>query len=101
MNSQEFYFTASAEATFREHLSRIQQVSLIAAERMRNKIFHKLHLIHHHPLQGSRKVELTGVEGHFRVATVLNYKIYYKVEDKRVIVVDMLLDKDTKVDHGQ
>jgi plasmid stabilization system protein ParE len=100
MNSQEFYFTASAENTFREHLARIQQVSLIAAEQMRNKIFHKLHLIHHHPLQGSRKADIPGLEGHFRVATVLNYKIYYKVEDKRVIVVDMLLDKDSQVDRG-
>ena len=65
---------------------------------MRNKIFHKLHLIHHHPLQGSKKVELANVEGHIRLATVLNFKIYYKVEDKRIIVLDLLLDKEAVVE---
>lgn len=94
MNTHEFYFTESAKTAFRSLIEQIQQVSLIAAERMRNKIFHKLHLIHHHPLQGSKKVELALVPGHIRLATVLNYKIYYKVEDKRIIVLDILLDKD-------
>jgi hypothetical protein len=70
-------------------------VSLIAAERMRNKIFHKLDLIHHHPLHGSKKVEVANTPGHYRLATVLTYKIYYKVEDKRIIVMDILLDKES------
>jgi plasmid stabilization system protein ParE len=98
MNTHEFYFTESAKNAFRGIIEQVQQVSLIAAERMRNKIFHKLHLIHHHPLQGSKKVELANVAGHIRLATVLNFKIYYKVEDKRIIVLDLLLDKEAVVE---
>lgn len=93
MSNQEFYFTESATVAFREIIGRIQQVSLIAAERTRSKIFHKLHLIQHHPLQGSRKCDFPGIEGHFRVSVADNYKVYYKVEDERIIVVDMLLEK--------
>jgi plasmid stabilization system protein ParE len=96
---QEFYFTERARDSFRDVVAQLQQVSLIAAERVRNKIFHKLHLIHHHPLQGSKKIELT-IDGHFRVATVLDYKIYYLVDHDRIMVLEILQDKNLKQDKG-
>ncbi len=53
---------------------------------------HKLHLIQHQPLQASKKVEI-GIDGHFRCATVLNYKIYYQVTAEKIAVVAMVYEK--------
>lgn len=72
----------------------MQEVSLIAAERVRSRIIHRLHLIHHQPLQSSRKIEVNGVQGHFRTADVLNYKLVYLLEEKRIVLMDILLDKE-------
>ena len=74
----------------------MQQVSLLSAEKVRTKILHKLHLIEHKPMQSSRQVELAGLEDHIRMATVLNYKIYYKLENDSVYVLDILMDKELK-----
>jgi plasmid stabilization system protein ParE len=76
-------------------IQQVQEVSLLSAEKLRARIFHKLHLIHHHPTQGSKKLELPSVSGHIRQASVLNYKIYFKLEGHRIIVLEMLLDKST------
>ncbi len=95
MTSSDFIFSQHAVDVFRGIIEDMQQVSLLSAEKVRTRILHKLHLIHHQPLQSSKKIEL-GLDGHFRVATVLHYKIFYKVEKDRVCIVDMLLDKEAK-----
>ena len=92
MNTQEMIFTSQAVEAFRDIIGNTQEVSLIAAEKLRAKIFHKLHLIQHHPIQGSKPINI-GAEGNFRLTTALNVKIYYKVEDNRTIVLDLLIDK--------
>lgn len=94
MQTTEFFFTQQARTALQDLIRQVQEVSLIAAERVRSRIFHKLHLIHHQPLQASRKADFAALEGHFRVATALNYKIYYKVEDTRIVVLDFILDKE-------
>jgi hypothetical protein len=96
MNSPDFLFSNKAAQSFREIIQDLQQVSLLSAEKVRSRIMHKLHLIHHQPLQSSKPVDLPGLPGHFRQATALNYKIYYSVEDERICVVDILLDKSAK-----
>jgi hypothetical protein len=95
MASSELIFSSYAVEVFRNIVEDMQQVSLLSAEKVRTRILHKLHLIHHQPMQSSKKIEI-GLEGHFRVATVLNYKIFYKLENDRVCIVDMLLDKEAK-----
>ncbi len=92
----EMYFSSQAVESFREIVAHTQEVSLIAAEKLRAKIFHKLHLVRHHPIQGSKSIDIGALEGNFRLATALNVKIYYKVEKDKVIVLDMLLDKEAK-----
>ena len=96
MNSYEFYFTPNAAESFLRIIQDVQEVSLLSAEKVRSRIFHKLHLIQHHPSQGSRRIELPGVEGHMRLATVLNYKIYFRLDGQRIIVMEMLMDKEAK-----
>lgn len=95
MNTQEMIFTSQAVEAFREIIGNTQEVSLIAAEKLRAKIFHKLHLIQHHPIQGSKTLNV-GIDGNFRITTALSVKIYYKVEENRTVVLDMLIDKDNK-----
>jgi hypothetical protein len=96
MNPDEFVFSKSAADTFMQIVMDMQQVSLLSAEKVRKRIMHKLHLIQHQPMQSSKKVELSGLDGHIRVATVLNYKIYYLLEENRICVVDILIDKELK-----
>jgi plasmid stabilization system protein ParE len=95
MNTQEMIFTSQAVEAFREIIGNTQEVSLIAAEKLRAKIFHKLHLIQHHPIQGSKTLNI-GVDGNFRLTTALGVKIYYKVEENRTVILDMLIDKENK-----
>ncbi len=94
VNAHDFFFTPSAAEKFQAIVSNMQEVSLIAAERVRSRIIHKLHLIQHNPIQSSKKIELPGLEGHFRVAEVLNYKMFYFVDDSRIVLMDILLDKE-------
>jgi plasmid stabilization system protein ParE len=95
MNTQEMIFTSQAVEAFREIIGNTQEVSLIAAEKVRAKIFHKLHLIQHHPIQGSKSLNV-GIDGDFRLTTALGVKIYYKVEENRTVILDMLIDKENK-----
>ncbi|MFM1999522.1 MAG: hypothetical protein RL204_1469 [Bacteroidota bacterium] len=95
MNTQEMIFTSQAVEAFRDIIGNTQEVSLIAAEKLRAKIFHKLHLIQHHPIQGSKSINI-GTEGNFRLTTALNVKIYYKVEENRTVILDLLIDKENK-----
>jgi hypothetical protein len=92
MAQHEFIFSVSAAESFRDIIRDLQQVSLLSAEKVRSRIMHKLHLIQHQPMQASKKVEL-GIEGHFRCASVLNYKIYYQLTATRIAVVAMVYEK--------
>lgn len=95
MNSHEFVFSLSARDSFQAIIQDMQQVSLLSAERVRSRIMHKLHLIQHQPMQSSKKVDI-GLVGHFRVTTVLNFKVFYQVHNDHVLVVDILTDKSPK-----
>lgn len=95
MNSSEFVFSNHAIESLRAIIEDLQQVSLLSAEKVRSRIMHKLHLIQHQPMQSSKKVE-AGMDRHIRVAAVLNYKIFYMVEDTRISVLEILLDKEVK-----
>lgn len=97
MNPHEVVFSATAKQSFEELFAHTQESSLISAEKMRAKVFHKIHQIKHHPLQGSKSMIVPGVEGNFRLATALNVKIYYKVEEGRVLILELLLDKAKQV----
>ncbi len=93
MNSSDLYFTKTAVKSFKEIIAHTQETSLIAAEKLRAKIFHKLRSIRHHPEQGSKAVIFDGLQGNFRLATALHVKIYFKVEETRMVILEMVLDK--------
>ncbi len=93
MNSSDLYFTKTAVKSFKEIIAHTQETSLIAAEKLRAKIFHKLRSIRHHPEQGSKAVIFEGLQGNYRLATALHVKIYFKVEEDRMVILEMILDK--------
>jgi plasmid stabilization system protein ParE len=95
MNSSEFVFSQHAVDSLKAIIEDLQQVSLLSAEKVRAKIMHRLHLIQHQPQQSSKKIE-TDLDKHIRVAAVLNYKIFYSVEENRISVLEILLDKEIK-----
>ncbi|MBL0315810.1 MAG: hypothetical protein IPP69_08530 [Flavobacteriales bacterium] len=95
MNSGEFVFSNHATESLKAIIEDLQQVSLLSAEKVRSRIMHKLHLIQHQPMPSSKKVE-AGLSQHIRVAAVLNYKIFYMVEESRISVLEILLDKEAK-----
>jgi plasmid stabilization system protein ParE len=92
MTQHELIISVSAAEAFRDIIRDLQQVSLLSAEKVRSRIMHKLHLIQHQPMQASKKIELAH-EGHFRCATVLNYKIYYQVASQKILVVSIVYEK--------
>jgi hypothetical protein len=96
MAQHSIYFTNRSAESFRALIYNLQEVSLLSAERVRAKILHKLHLIQHEPLQSSKKIELQQLEGHFRLTTILNYKIYYQVKDDSIYILEFLLDKNIR-----
>jgi len=93
MNTHEVIISKQAADILHETINEHQQFSLLAADKLRTKLFHKIHLVKHDPLLSSKLVELQGMQGHFRVTNVLNYKIYYKVEETKIIILDIILDK--------
>jgi hypothetical protein len=92
MKTHEVVITKQATDILHQTINDLQSVSLLSADKVRSKFFHKFHQIQHDPLQSSKVVELQGMQGHFRVTTVLNHKIYFKVEEEKIIVLDILLE---------
>ncbi len=88
----ELLITRNAESAFQDIIRFTQEVSLVAAERLRVKILHKLHGLQHHPEQGSRKVEGMAEQG-LRFVTVSNCKIFFTVKNQQVFVHDLLVDR--------
>jgi hypothetical protein len=96
MSQHSVFFTQRSAESFRSLIYNLQEVSLLSAERVRSKILHKLHLVQHEPLQASKKIEFQGLEGHYRLTTILNYKIYYQVQDDSIYILEFLLDKNVR-----
>jgi plasmid stabilization system protein ParE len=98
MNRHELLISEKAVESFQEIIAKTQEVSLISAEKVRQKILHKIHFVGHHPQQGTRQMELPAAFGHVRTVLVLNYKIIFKVEENKVTFLDMLVDKNRQAE---
>lgn len=75
----------------------IQQVktnSLVGAEDARMTIISRLRKLGANPGMNTRVANFATLDGEFRSALAWNYRIYFKVEEDRIIVLDMILDKD-------
>lgn len=84
-----------AVSSLRRIVSNLKRVSLIGGEDAREALMHRIKRLSVNPEAGSRKAKFEKLKGDFRSLVVWgDYRIYYKVEEDRVIVLDVILDKE-------
>lgn len=93
MAAYKVIITDRAFSSFRRILDVVRSTSLIGAEDARVVVLNRMKKLASNPLNQSRKAKFFNLEGDYRSALAWNYRIYYKVEEKRVIVLDVILDK--------
>lgn len=74
-------------------LDSVRSTSLIGAEDARTVLVQRIKKLAANPLLQSRKAKFYSLDGDFRSVLAWNYRIYYKIEDHDVIVLDIILDK--------
>lgn len=82
-----------AVQSLRRLLESVRSTSLIGAEDARTVVLQHLRKLGANPTNGARKAKFFSLEGDFRSILAWNYRIYYKIEEKRVVVLDIILDK--------
>lgn len=82
-----------AANTIRRIVTRTQETSLIGGEEVREAIFNRLKSLSLHPETDSRKAKFDRLDGNYRSLLLWDYRIYYKVEEDRVVVLDVILEK--------
>jgi plasmid stabilization system protein ParE len=82
-----------AVQSLRRLLENVRSTSLIGAEDARTVVLQHLRKLGSNPTNGARKAKFFSLEGDFRSVLAWNYRIYYTIEEKRVVVLDIILDK--------
>lgn len=93
MSQYKIVFCDRAVNSFRRVLENVKSTSLIGAEEARGVILQVIRRLASNPIQSARKAKFFSLEGDYYSVLAWNYRIYYKVEEKRVIVLDIILDK--------
>lgn len=93
MAAYKVIITDRAYNSFRRILDVVRATSLIGAEDARIVVLNRMKKLASNPVNQSRKAKFFSLEGDYRSVLAWNYRIYYKVEEKRVIVMDVILDK--------
>ena len=93
MFKHELIISQHAFDSFKEIIEEVQKSSLIAGERLRHKILHRLHHLRHHPTESSRKVEIPREEGEIRCSNLMNYRIYYMITADKIILLEVVAEK--------
>lgn len=93
MSQYKIIFCDRAANSFRRLLENVKSTSLIGAEDTRGMILQVVRRLASNPTQQARKAKFFSLEGDFRSVLAWNYRIYYKIEEKRVVVLDIVLDK--------
>ncbi len=93
MAAYKVIITDRAYNSFRRILDVVRSTSLIGAEDARVVVLNRMKKLASNPEIQSRKAKFFNLEGDYRSVLAWNYRIYYKLEEKRVIVLDVILDK--------
>lgn len=93
MSQYKIVFCDRSVNAFRRVLENVKSTSLIGAEEARGVILQVIRRLSSNPIQNARKAKFFSLEGDYYSILAWNYRIYYKVEEKRVIVLDIILDK--------
>lgn len=82
-----------AANSYRRIVANTKKISLIGGEDAKTAILQKIRRLGSNPDFGSRQASFEKLDGNFRSVNVWDYKMYYKVEEDRVIVLDIIVDK--------
>jgi plasmid stabilization system protein ParE len=93
MSQYKIVFCDKAVNSFKRVLDNVKSTSLIGAEDTRGVILQVIRRLASNPNQQSRKAKFFSLDGDFRSVLAWNYRIYYKLEEKRIIILDIILDK--------
>lgn len=80
-----------AANSFRRIISHHKEVSLIGAEDAKGAIMAGLRRIGQNPMALSEELDFGKLEGDYRISNIWDCKVIYKIEEKRILVVDILL----------
>jgi plasmid stabilization system protein ParE len=83
--------------SFRRIVTALNQESLIGGEDARTAILNKIRTLGTNPERNSRRANFEKLEGNYRSVQVWDYRIYYKVENERIVILDLMLDIDSKI----
>lgn len=93
MSQYKIIFSDRATNSFRRLLESVKSTSLIGAEDTREMILQVIRKLAANPTQQARKAKFFSLDGDFRSVLAWNYRVYYKIEEKRVVILDIILDK--------
>ncbi|MCH2200001.1 MAG: type II toxin-antitoxin system RelE/ParE family toxin [Flavobacteriales bacterium] len=93
MSQYKVLVSERAEEAFRTLIEKVASTSLIGAEDARMAVMNRMRKLGSNPIHQSRKAKFSSLNGDYRSILAWNYRIYYKVEDKRVVILDLFLDK--------
>lgn len=95
MSQPKIIVSDRAVNSLRRLLDNIKSTSLIGAEEARTVIMNRIRkLAANSSAADSRKANFVTLEGEFRSILAWNYRIYYKVNDGQVVILDIFLDKN-------
>ena len=82
-----------AANSFRRIIRNHKEFSLIGGEDAKSAIISGIRRIGTNPMAVSEEVNFGKIDGHYRMAKVWDCVVLYKVEEKTVLIVDILLKK--------
>ena len=71
----------------------LKSTSLIGAEDARTAILNHIRKLSVNYNSGSKPADFATLDGEFRSSMIWNYIVYFKVEDNRLVVLDIILEK--------
>lgn len=90
MESYEVVVSNRASRAFQQVYEKVRTASLIASEDVRTAVLARLEKLATNPVADSRKAKFPNMPGDARSVTVLRYRIYYLIQARRVIVLDLI-----------
>lgn len=90
MKKTKVIVTDRATASFKRIIGGLKEVSLIGAEDARAAILDSIRKLGVNPMANSKPANFARLDGEYRKVDVWEYRIYYKVEDGKVIVLDLI-----------
>jgi len=94
MSKRQVIISDRALNAFQRIIQQVKTNSLVGAEDARTSIINRLRKLGANAAINTRVANFATLEGEFRSALAWNYRIYFKVEPNRIIVLDMILDKE-------